>query len=266
MPAEGEMRAPHSDFATEFPTIAADILERIRVRRPRVHCITNAVAQAFSANMLLAAGAVPSMTIAPREVKHFVARADALLVNLGTFDAERQKAAFAAVAAAAKARIPWVLDPAFIDRSAPRAAFAKKLAGKRPAAVRLNAAEFSALAGGKADEPGVARYAKARNAVIGLTGKRDLVCDAARLATIGNGHALMTRVTAMGCAGSALLGAALAVEPDAFQATAAALILIGVAGELAAERARGPGSFAVEILDAVHGLDRATLITRARVS
>jgi hydroxyethylthiazole kinase len=76
----------------------------------------------------------------------------------------------------------------------------------------------------------------------------------------------MTRVTAMGCAGSALLGAALAVEPDAFRATGAALIMMGVAGEAAAERARGPGSFAVEILDALHRLDRATLITRAKVS
>jgi hydroxyethylthiazole kinase len=266
MPAEGEMRAPPSDFATEFPTLAADVLERIRARRPRVHCITNAVAQAFSANMLLAAGAVPSMTIAPREVKSFVARADALLVNLGTFDAERQKAALIAVAAARKARIPWVLDPVFIDRSAPRAAFAKKLVAKKPAAVRLNVAEFSALAGGRADAAAAARYAKARGTVIGLTGERDIVRDAARQASIANGHALMTRVTAMGCAGSALLGAALAVEPDAFLATAAALILIGVAGELAAERARGPGSFAMEILDAVHRLDRATLIARAKVS
>jgi len=260
------MRTPHSDFATEFPTIAADVLERIRARRPRVHCITNAVAQGFSANMLLAGGAVPSMTIAPREVKSFVARADALLINLGTFDGERQKAAVLAVAAAGRARIPWVLDPVFIDRSAPRAAFAKKLVAKKPAAVRLNAAEFSALAGGTADAAAVARYAKTRGTVVGLTGERDLVRDATRLITVANGHVLMTRVTAMGCAGSALLGACLAVEPDAFRATAAALILIGVAGEVAAERARGPGSFAVEILDAVHGLDRATLLARTRVS
>jgi hydroxyethylthiazole kinase len=261
MPAEGEMRAPH----TELPTIAADLLERIRARRPRVHCITNAVAQAFSANMLLAAGAVPSMTIAPREVGGFVAGADALLINLGTFDLERQKAALAAVAAAHKARIPWVLDPVFIDRSAPRAAFARKLAAKKPAAIRLNAAEFPALAGGKADEATAARYAEARGTVIGLTGARDVVRDATRLATIANGHVLMTRVTAMGCAGSALLGACLAVETDAFRATAAGLILIGVAGEIAAERARGPGSFTVEILDALHGLDRVTLVARARV-
>ena len=77
---------------------------------------------------------------------------------------------------------------------------------------------------------------------------------------------LMARVTAMGCAGSALVAACLAVEADAWKATAAALILFGVAGEIAAERARGPGSFAMEILDAVYGLEPATLMARARVS
>ncbi len=74
-----------------------------------------------------------------------------------------------------------------------------------------------------------------------------------RLAAIANGHPLMARVTAMGCAGSALVAAFLAVEPDAWTATAAALLALGVAGEVAAARARGPGSFAVEIIDALHG-------------
>ncbi len=235
-------------------------------RRPRVHCITNAVAQTFTANMLLAAGAVPSMTIAPKEVRAFAARADALLINLGTFDPERQKASLAAIGVANKAGIPWVLDPVFIDRSPPRAAFAKKLVALKPRALRLNLAEFGALAGGKTDDAALARFAKARRTVVGLTGERDLVRDAARLAAIANGHPLMARVTAMGCAASALVGATLAVEPDAWKAAAAALIVIGVAGEIAAARARGPGSFAMEILDALYALDRDTLIARAKVS
>src|SRR6266571_2727807 len=128
MPAEGEMRAPPSDRNIgDLPVVTAEILERIRARRPRVHCITNAVAQAFTANMLLAVGAVPSMTIAQKEVRAFAARADALLINLGTFDPERHKASLAAIAVANKQGIPWVLDPVFIDRSKPRAAFAKTL-------------------------------------------------------------------------------------------------------------------------------------------
>src|SRR3954447_15821799 len=155
MPAEGEMRAQQSErsISNELPAIAADVLERLRERRPRVHCITNAVAQAFTANMLLALGAVPSMTIALKEVKAFAARADAVLVNLGTFDPERQKASLAAIAVANKQGIPWVLDPVFVDRSKPRAAFAKALLAKKPRAMRLNAAEFAALAG--RDEDGI---------------------------------------------------------------------------------------------------------------
>ena len=253
------MRAPVDDL----PAMAADCLERIRARRPRVHCITNVVAQNFTANMLLAAGAIPSMTIAPKEVAPFVARADALLVNLGTFDAERQKASLVAIAAATKAKRPWVLDPVFIDRSPPRTAFAKTLVAKKPSAIRLNQPEFEALAGKGAK---LAGYAKSKRTVLGLTGEIDVVSDGRRMAAIGNGDPLMARVTAMGCAGSALLAAFLAVESDAWMASSCALLALGVAGEVAAVRARGPGSFAVEILDAVHGLDRKVLAARAKVT
>jgi len=268
------MRSPRS----ELPQITAEILDRLRQRRPRVHCLTNAVAQTYTANMLLAAGAVPSMTIAAAEIGGFVARADALLINLGTFDAQRRAAALKAIAAARQAGKPWVLDPVFIDRSKPRAAFARALVAKRPSAVRLNAAEFEALAGEKlalgpangrtrgADPGALARFAAKRRTVVGLTGARDDVHDGSRLIAIANGDPLMAKVTAMGCAGSALVAACLAVEPDAFTATAAALLAFGVAGEIAASRARGPGSFAIEMIDALHKLDRDALMARAKVS
>src|SRR6476646_5869733 len=75
----------------------------------------------------------------------------------------------------------------------------------------------------------------------------------------------MAMRTAMGCAGSAVLSACLAVEPDAFRAAVAALVIMGVAGELAGEKSEGPGSFAVAIIDALHNLDGPTLIARAKV-
>jgi len=248
----------------DLPLVSADILARIRARRPRVHCITNAVAQNFTANMLLAAGAVPSMTIAADEIADFVARADALLINLGTLDPERRAAIEIAVATAGE-RVPWVLDPVFVDRSVSRAGFGAALAARRPRAIRLNGAEFSALAGGPPSPHALSRYAAETATVVGLTGDRDLVADAARMVAIANGDALMSKVTAMGCAASALVGACVAVEAYAWNATAAALILIGIAGEVAAERAQGPGSFAAGILDALHGLDQATIVERARV-
>jgi len=261
------MREPDSlrGSTIDLAAASADVLARLRAQAPRVHCITNAVAQNFTANVLLAAGARPSMTISPEEIGAFVASADALLVNLGTFDADRRTATDTAVAAAAEAGLPWVLDPVLIDRSPPRATFAGTLVARGPHAVRLNRAEFAALANAEPQAEALRRYARDTRTVVGLTGEADIVADGARLATIHNGHALMARVTAMGCVASALVAACLAVERDGWLATTAALLALGVAGEDAAVHARGPGSFAMDILDALYRLDRDTLVARAKV-
>jgi hydroxyethylthiazole kinase len=248
----------------DLPLMAADILARIRARRPRVHCITNSVAQNYTANMLLAAGAVPSMTTDPAEIREFVASADALLVNLGTLDAVRQAAITAALEEAV-GHMPWVLDPVFVDRALSRAAFALELAARRPNVTRLNDAEFAALAEAQPSAATLERYARERVTVVGLTGDPDIVTDGTRTVAMRNGDPLMARVTAMGCGASALVAACLAVEPDAWHAAAAGLILVGIAGELAASRAQGPGTLAVGILDALHGLDQRTIVERARV-
>jgi hydroxyethylthiazole kinase len=250
----------------ELADMAADVLARIRGRAPRVHCITNSVAQQYTANMLLAAGAVPSMTISPEEIDSFVAVANALLVNLGTFDRERKAAIASAVRTAADNGLPWLVDPVFIDRSPARADFARKLLAGRPSVVRLNRAEFAALSGQKVEGEALAGFAQTHAAIVALTGDIDVVTDGPRRIAIANGDPLMGLVTAMGCAGAAFVCAALAVEPDAWLATLAALAAFGIAGELAAGAAPGPGSFAAAMIDAVHGLDRATLRRRIKAS
>jgi hydroxyethylthiazole kinase len=250
----------------ELADIAADVVARIRARAPRVHCITNSVAQQYTANMLLAAGAVPSMTISADEIGAFVAGADAVLVNLGTFDRERRAAIETAIAAAANKRLPWLVDPVFIDRSPARAEFARTLITQHPSVVRLNQAEFAALSGHKADSEAVARFAQAHGTIVALTGDVDMISDGRRRIAIANGDPLMGLVTAMGCASAAFVCAALAVEQDAWLATLAAVAAFGVAGELAAQRAQGPASFATGIIDALHALDRAALRARVRAS
>lgn len=252
--------------AAEAAAAAISILDRIRATAPRIHCITNSVAQAFTANVLLAVGAVPSMTLAREEIADFVATASALVVNLGTLDAARRDAIAAALDAARAARIPWVLDPVFVDRVPGRLAFAGQLLAAQPSVVRLNASEFSALTATAVSPGAAASAASSRKIVFAVSGAVDVVTDGARVANIANGHSFMARVTAMGCAESAVLAACLAVEPDRWRAAVAAHVLFGVAGECAAEQARGPGSFPVAIIDALHGLDADNLKTRARVT
>ena len=259
------MHSPTALARDDASQTAAAVLDRLRSGAPRVHCITNSVAQNFTANVLLATGGVPSMTLSGEEIGAFVARSNALLVNLGTFDRERREATSIALDSAGQNGLPWVLDPVFVDRAEQRAGYARDLIFLGPKAVRLNHAEFSALSGAAPSDEAVAAYARARNTVVGLSGETDRVTDGTRIATIANGHALMAKVTAMGCAVSALVAASLAVETDAWRATVAALTIVGVAGELAAAKASGPGSFAVAILDELHTLDEQKLIAHARL-
>lgn len=260
------MRAPDQAPPHDLPDITADLLTRLRRQHPRVHCVTNAVAQHFTANVLLAIGATPSMTLSPSEVEHFVRGSGALLINLGTLDDERRKSMNLAADAAMAASVPWVLDPVKVDRSAFRADFARLLLTRRPRALRLNAGEFEALSGSLVGRDSIRAFAKTGSFTVAMTAETDIVSDGGDVVAIENGHPLMTQVTAMGCAESAVLAACLAIEPNPLIAAASALLLFNVAGEMAAGRARGPGSFSVEILDALFNLDSAALRQHAKVT
>ena len=198
------MRRPRASFRTSRPTCST----RLRARAPRVHCITNAVAQTFTANVLLAAGAIPSMTLRADEIGAFVARADALLVNLGTFDAERRDAAATALEVASEEGVPWVLDPVFIDRSAAARRLCQVAGRRRSRARSGSTAPNSPRSSGTEPERRCAGALCARHARGHRAHRHGRPRHRRRAArrSIANGHPLMARVTAMGCAASALVG------------------------------------------------------------
>src|SRR6266511_1000629 len=115
---------------------------------------------------------------------------------------------------------------------------------------------------------GLAREAaKTLGVVASVTGPVDHVSDGETVLAVANGHELLAAVSGTGCMSSALTGCFLAAKADdPFAAAAEALAAFGVAGEDAAEGARGPGSFHVNLYDALAGLDPGTLDSRARIS
>ncbi|WP_346894465.1 hydroxyethylthiazole kinase [uncultured Roseibium sp.] len=240
--------------------IAADLLERLRRKAPRVHCITNAVAQHFTANVLLALGAIPSMTIAPEEVAAFAAGADALLVNLGMLDDTRRAAIPKAVEAAKAAVKPFVLDPVFVNRSPVRCSYAQELLTASPTVLRANRDELAALYPGQDSFEAFA----GTSVTLAMTGAEDMVAGPGGTLRLANGHPLLARVTATGCAGGAVIAAFLSVSDDPVQAAAAALTVFNVAGEMAAERARGPGTLVPELLDALYLIDAPQIADRLK--
>lgn len=254
-------------------------LEELRARRPLVHNITNYVAMTASANVLLALGASPAMVHAVEEVEDFVAISDTLAVNIGTLSPPWVEAMRAAVTRAAALGKPWVLDPVGCGATAYRTQVAAELAGLKPSVIRGNASEILSLAGqvgagGKGvDSTAPAEYAMAAAAslaqrakcVVAVTGETDYVSDGMTSVAVHAGHALMPLSTALGCSLSAVTAAFAAVRPPR-EAAVAALAVFGAAGAVAAERCRGPGHLPAEICDALHRMDRATLVSHARLS
>ena len=254
-------------------------LARVRDAAPLVHNITNYVVMNSTANALLAVGASPAMAHAVEEVEDFAAISRALVVNIGTLSAPWVEAMRLATATARARGIPWVLDPVGAGATGYRTAVAAELARLGPAVIRGNASEIMVLAGtvgaaGKGvdsthstdDALGPARaLARDTGAVVAMTGAVDYVTDGERTLAIRNGHPLMARVTGLGCTASALVGAFLATGEERTSASAAALATLGVAGEVAAEGAAGPGTLQLRLLDALHTLDEATLRRRAHV-
>jgi hydroxyethylthiazole kinase len=271
MPAEeSEMAAgpapTPTDRSLDVPAAAGRLILRLREEHVRVHAITNAAAQVLTANLLLAAGGVPSLTTAADEVPAFVTRAAALLVNLGTLDGERRAAIPWAIATARAAQKPWVLDPVFVDASPGRRDLARLCLTGHPAVLRCNGPEFTALAEREPSPDAVREYAASLQSVVALTGPVDHVTDGARSVLIENGHALMARTTAMGCAATALVAAFAALAPeDPLAAAASALLVVGIAGEIAGETAQGPGTFPAALLDALDALTPEVIEARARV-
>ena len=231
----------HAAIATGAAIAAC--VDRFRAARPHVHCITNSVAQHFTANVLLAAGATPSMTIAAEEIADFVTMADALLINLGTMDGERIRAVDLAVATAQQAAKPWALDPVFVQASPIRLALAQKLLVSKPALVRCNGGEYEALYP-QSTQPDA-------ETTIALTGREDVITNASGTLRLANGSALMDRITTMGCALTGLAIGFLAVEKNHLLATTSALALFALAGEQAERASAGPGTFVPHFLDAL---------------
>jgi hydroxyethylthiazole kinase len=262
----------------DLAALTAQSLGRIRERTPLIHNITNFVVMNDTANVLLALGASPVMAHAVEEVREMVAYAGALVLNIGTLEADWIEAMLVAGDEANARHIPVVLDPVGAGATRLRTATTERIRSTvRVAVVRGNAAEVATIAGMEAEIRGVdsvsagdpvsaARLAAARfDGVAVVSGVVDYVADATRLAEVHNGHPLMGRITGSGCMATAVMGAFLAVEPDAFLAGVEAMIAFGIAGELAAEHSAGPGTFRANLIDAVAALDEGTILARARV-
>jgi len=254
-------------------------VEEIRKAAPVVHNITNYVVMNTTANALLAIGASPVMAHAEEEAADMAGIASALVINIGTLSRDWIKAMHKAAGRAVERGIPIVLDPVGVGATAFRTETARELVSAfRPAIIRGNASEIMALCGDQTRTKGVDSSEASHDAlsaarslhaawgsVVCVSGATDYIIGGAELYQVGNGHPMMTRVTGLGCTATAICGAFAAVGRDYALAAAQAMVVMGIAGEMAAEGAEGPGSLQVRFLDALYRLTREDISRRIRM-
>lgn len=237
------------------------------------------------ANLVLAVGARPIMASHPDEVAEITAVADVLAVNLGNITDGRMEAMKRAGAAACSAGKPILIDLTGVACSRLRGDFARHfITAYKPAVIKGNISEIRLMCGLSAHASGVDAgaddrltaancsvletamkdYACRQAAVIFASGSADLIADAGQVLYACNGTPRLTEITGTGCMLGVLTGVYLAVAAPA-DAAALAAVTMGLAGEYAADRSAGPGSFHTALFDAMAILTDEDVIAKGRM-
>ena len=194
-------------------------LRLIEGQHPLIHNITNYVAMNFVANSLLAIGASPIMARAQEEVEEISSKSNALALNLGILENATAYSMLQAGDAASKSRIPIVLDVVGVGATRFRMDTASKIILQcQPTVIKGNASEILSLYSHQIGMQGVDSLletsgvevqaqilARKLACIIVITGATDIITDGEKVAYVHEGHPLMGKVTAMGCAATGII-------------------------------------------------------------
>ena len=254
-------------------------LQKIREQSPLIHNITNYVVMNNTANALLALGASPVMAHAVEEMEDMVGIASALVINIGTLSKEWVDAMFLAGEAAQKKGIPCVFDPVGAGASKYRTKTCKEMIERcKPTIIRGNASEIMVLANLSEKTKGVdsthssdisidaaKQLAKEYACVVSVSGATDYITDGITIHEITNGSPLMPKITGMGCSATAITAAFAACNNDMLEAATCAMAIIGISGEIAAEKSNGPGSLQMNFLDTLFHLSEQQIKNQLKI-
>lgn len=256
-----------------------ECVENVRKNVPLVHNITNYVTVNDVANVLLACGGSPIMSDDIEDVEDITSICGGLNINIGTLNQNTIPSMFKAGARANELNHPVLLDPVGAGASKLRTETAVRLMEEiKLTVIRGNISEIKTLCFGSGTTKGVdadvadavteenldtsisfvKQLAAKTNAIIAVTGAIDLVADSEKCYVIRNGRPEMGKITGTGCQLSGIMTAYAVANPDnILEACAAAVMLMGYAGEVAFARLEdgdGNSTYRNKIIDAIYNM------------
>jgi hydroxyethylthiazole kinase len=264
-----------------------NLLDEVRNKKPLVHNITNYVTVNDCANILLAIGASPIMADDIKEAADITKISSALVINIGTLNERTVESMIASGKKANELKIPVVFDPVGAGASEFRNATTKRLLDEvKVSVIRGNMSEIKFISGLESTTKGVdasesdaktgndeginaaKNLANKLNCVVAITGVTDIISDGERVAILENGTKMLSNVTGTGCMTTALVGAFCGAGSDYFLGAVSGIISMGIAGEIAFEKAGqiGTGSFHIAIIDAISNLNSEVIKNMAKAT
>lgn len=263
-----------SEGSTDLRVTLMSIIDKVRLRSPLVHQMTNNVVKNFSANVTIAIGASPIMSEVREEAAELARINGAFLLNMGMIG-DSNTPLFAAQQNNKNGR-PIVLDPVGCGATSYRRQAVKNfLDNAYFDVIKGNDSELSAILGLETIQKGVdnsgqhtlaerIQIAKAlaqrhRNVVV-MTGKEDIVSNGRTSVVVKSGSKWLGQVTGSGCALGSVIASCLAVRTDGkFAAALAGVVLYGLAAERAEKEStvQGPGTFLPAFVDSLNRLTTA---------
>ncbi|AWK50817.1 hydroxyethylthiazole kinase [Clostridium beijerinckii] len=262
------------------------LLDEVRNKKPLVHNITNYVTVNDCANILLALGASPIMADDIKEAADITNISSALVINIGTLNERTIESMIASGKKANELNIPVVFDPVGAGASEFRNVTTKRIIEEvKVSVLRGNMSEIKFISGLESTTNGVdasesdmqnsndecvhvaKNLANKLKCTVAITGATDIISDGERVAILGNGNKMLSNVTGTGCMTSALVGGFCGASSDYFIGAISGIISMGIAGEIAFEKAGqfGIGSFHIAIIDAISNLNSEIIRTMAKI-
>jgi hydroxyethylthiazole kinase len=254
------------------------------------HNMTNYVTVNDCANITIAIGASPIMADEIKEVEDIQTICSGLNINIGTLNERVIESMIVAGKTANKLNHPVLLDPVGFAASKFRTASSLKLIDNiQFSVIKGNISEIKSLATDSKSSFGVdacdddkvtsenlkeviefaKSLSKSTGSVIVITGEIDLIANETSAFIVRNGDPMMSSITGSGCMLSSLITAFICANPDSiFEAATTAVVCMGIAGEIAAEKVRsnnlGFSSFRTNLIDEISKLNESDIEERGR--
>ncbi|OPJ62961.1 hydroxyethylthiazole kinase [Clostridium chromiireducens] len=264
-----------------------NLLDEVRNKKPLVHNITNYVTVNDCANILLAIGASPIMADDIKEAADITKISSALVINIGTLNERTIESMIVSGKKANELNMPVVFDPVGAGASEFRNATTKRILDEvKISVLRGNMSEIKFISGLESSTKGVdasesdvktgsdegidvaKNLSNKLNCTVAITGATDIVSDGERVAILENGTKMLSNVTGTGCMTTSLIGAFCGAGSDYFLGAVSGITSMGIAGEIAFEKAGqiGTGSFHIAIIDAISNLTSEVIKNMAKAT